>query len=57
MTSNWKRRIEEIVIYLVEKGENTQREIAETCKVNISTVRKIINNYDAFYTKIFQNKK
>ena len=54
MTFYYKQKIEEVVIYLIEEGENTYREIAEICNISISTVKKIIDNYDKFYQKIFR---
>ena len=45
------------MIYFIELGGYTFKEIANLCKIDIKTVKKIIDNYDKFYVKMFNNKK
>jgi len=51
MTFYYKKKVEKIVIYLLESGDYTLCQISKMCNISISTVRKIASNYDGFYAK------
>jgi len=53
MSNYYTEFVTEMIIELIEEGDLTLREIANTCNVSLFYVKKVRNNYDIFYSKIY----
>ena len=49
MSNYYTEKIKTMIIYFIEEGELTLKEIADTCNVSLKFVRKTIENYEGFY--------